>query len=365
MTTALIDIGKTNAKVAAIAPDGTLLAERRRPNTIRPGPPYPHFDVDALWSFVLDALGDLARYDIHAIVPVTHGACAALLAADGTLALPILDYEHDGPEATRASYAPPPVAETGSPPMPGGLNLGAQLHWLETQFPTGFARARHLLTWPQYWAFRLSGVMASEVTSLGCHTDLWAAHDSRPSTLARARGWDALLPPLRRAADTLGPLRADIAADLAPDTRILTGIHDSNASLLPYLDGDPCAVVSTGTWIVAMSLGPPPPEPAPDTLLNIAADGRLVPTAPFMGGRARDEAIAAGTPPDDVDAALARRTAARLADVAAIGPVFVEGPLAASRTFINHLARSTSRPVHARQGAGTAAAAALATVRKR
>ena len=27
--------------------------------------------------------------------------------------------------------------------------------------------------YPQYWAYRLTGVLANEVTSLGCHTDLW------------------------------------------------------------------------------------------------------------------------------------------------------------------------------------------------
>lgn len=27
--------------------------------------------------------------------------------------------------------------------------------------------------YPQYWALRLTGIAANEVTSLGCHTDLW------------------------------------------------------------------------------------------------------------------------------------------------------------------------------------------------
>ncbi len=43
----------------------------------------------------------------------------------------------------------------------------------ESVFPGDFARVSTILTYPQYWAFRLTGVAANEVTSLGCHTDLW------------------------------------------------------------------------------------------------------------------------------------------------------------------------------------------------
>ena len=53
----------------------------------------------ALWSFILDSLGALNREQpVDAISVTTHGVAAALLDADGDLALPVLDYEHDGPE---------------------------------------------------------------------------------------------------------------------------------------------------------------------------------------------------------------------------------------------------------------------------
>ena len=61
---------------------------------------------------------------------------------DGDLALPVLDYEHDGPEQLAADYdaARPPFAETGTPRLPIGLNLGAQLFWQARAFPEAFAR---------------------------------------------------------------------------------------------------------------------------------------------------------------------------------------------------------------------------------
>ena len=44
---AVIDIGKTNAKLALV--DGNTLAEIAvvtRPNKVLPGPPWPHFDLE-------------------------------------------------------------------------------------------------------------------------------------------------------------------------------------------------------------------------------------------------------------------------------------------------------------------------------
>ncbi|TFL16957.1 hypothetical protein [Jannaschia formosa] len=119
MATAVIDIGKTNAKVVLLDSEGRALEERRRPNAVLPGPLYPHFDADGMWRFVLDALRAFAPR-VEVIVPVIHGACDALVAGDGTLALPVLDYEHDAPDM-REGYDPPPFEETGSPPLPGGL----------------------------------------------------------------------------------------------------------------------------------------------------------------------------------------------------------------------------------------------------
>ena len=361
MSTAVVDIGKTNAKVVLVAADGTELDARRRANAVLPGPPYPHFDADGLWAFVLGALAEMAPR-VRAIVPVTHGACAALVAGDGTLALPVLDYEHAGPDETRNTYAPPPFEETGSPPLPGGLNIGAQLHWLEMRRPAPFLRAAHLLMWPQWWAWRLSGVMASELTSLGCHTDLWSPAARGPSSLARARGWDRLLPPLASAGDVLGPVTPEVArvTGLDPATPVHAGIHDSNASLLPYLDHAPCGVLSTGTWVIAMALGGNPGglDPARDMLVNVAADGRPVPTARFMGGRERDAALADGATAGKVDARIARRAGARLSEIGATGPIFVEGPFAASAPFVETLRAATGRRVEARGGAGTTRGAA-------
>jgi sugar (pentulose or hexulose) kinase len=298
---AVLDIGKTNVKLALFAPDGALLWERLTPNRVVPGPPYPHADVDAIWAFLIEALRDAsAAHRIGAIVPTTH-ACAGAFVDDVGLVLPVLDYEFAGVEEIEPLYAPlrPPYSETLSPQLPVGLNQGRQIAWQKQKFPEAFAGAKHYLIYPQYWSWRLTGVAASEVTMLGCHSDLWAPIKGRPSSLAAKLDLPRLTPPFRRAWDRLGPVKPEVAAltGLDPDTGVLCGVHDSNASLLPHLASrkPPCTIVSTGTWVILMAvgLGVDGLNAADDMLANVDVEGRPIACARFMGGREYSEIVGA------------------------------------------------------------------------
>ncbi|MEO0386975.1 MAG: FGGY family carbohydrate kinase, partial [Pseudomonadota bacterium] len=262
-TVAVLDIGKTSAKVAVVdlatMTEGDVLTT---PNDIVDAPPYPHFDTEALWSFFLTSLAALNRQSpLEAIVVTAHGASGALLDREGGLAAPVLDYDHPGPEAVGAAYDAlrPPFALTGAPRLSGGLNLGAQIHWQKSVLPGLDARLATLVTWPQYWAMRLSGVATTEVTSLGAHTDLWVPAARRFSPLVAALGLDGRIAPLRRASDVLGPVLPTVAAaaGLGEEVRVHCGIHDSNASLYPHLLSRkaPFSVVSTGTWVIVFAVG--------------------------------------------------------------------------------------------------------------
>lgn len=325
MRAAIVDLGKTNAKLALVdTASARELEVLSMPTPMRDGPLYRQPDVDALHAFLIESLGTLRVHgSIDAIGVTTHGATVALLDADGALALPVLDYEHDGPDECADDYAAvrPPFAETGSPRLPGGLNVGAQLFWQERRFPERFARVAHIVTWAQYWTYRLTGELASDTTSLGCHTDLWAPAIGDFSSLARTRGWDRLLPPVRRSGERLGHLTADIAAGtgLSPDTPVFVGIHDSNASLVPHLlvDETPRAVVSSGTWVIVMALGDAAPalDPSRDTLVNVDARGAPVPSARFMGGREYTRlSRVPGPSPEERDDGEDERALARVLD---------------------------------------------------
>lgn len=320
MTSVVLDVGKTNVRLVAMDDDGAALEILTTENHVVAGPPYPHFDVDAIFAWVTSGLASLARrFDVDAIVPVAHGACGAAIGPDGRLVLPVLDYEHPGPLAAEGYEAlARRFDETGSPALPDGLNLGRQFFWLAQQHPA-FADTRYLLPYPQYWAHRLSGVACCEATSLGCHTDLWNSRTNAPSSFTLRQGWDALLPPLVPAWSRIGRVTADVArtTGLSPRCAVLAGIHDSNASYLCHraTRADPFAVVSSGTWIIVMSRGGKldglPAER--DTLVNVDAFGDPVPTARFMGGReyrtlAGRDALDVEPRFDDVLALVARGT---------------------------------------------------------
>ena len=328
---AVIDIGKTNAKVVLIdAHTSQQLAARSTPNSVRRDGLYPHADVERLWAFMLESLGALqVEHGVDGISITTHGATAALLAGEA-LALPVLDYEFAGPQASATDYAAvrPDFAETLSPPLPNGLNIGAQLFWQRRQFPAAFASVTRILTYPQYWAWRLSGVMASEVTSLGCHSDLWAPEQGDFSSLVTSQGWRTLFPPVQPAASVLGPIRAEIAAatGLRAEVPVTCGIHDSNASLLPHLGthDEPFTILSTGTWAIAMTVGGNTSQldPARDSLANVDAHGRPVPTARFMGGREFDMLAPGAVTPDaaDLDVVIAGDVQALPSFMPGVGP---------------------------------------------
>lgn len=297
----VFDVGKTLAKLSLWDEQGRLVDQRQRYNERVALGGRLWLDVEGIERWAQGALAEFGRQgSVRAIVPVAHGAAAAVL-KEGALAYPVCDYEDAIPPALRASYdfLRDPFARTGSPALPDGLNLGVQLYRLEHERPGLLSGDACIVPWPQYWAWRLCGVAASEVSSLGCHTDLWCPSGACPSDLARSRAWDTRLAPLRRAEEVLGTLRPEWVrrTGLPADLAIYCGVHDSNAALLaarsfPEIAGREATVITTGTWFVCMRV--PAANAAVDLatlpelrdcLVNVDAGGRAVPSARFMGGR--------------------------------------------------------------------------------
>ena len=292
-STLVLDVGKTNVKLLVMSKTGHVVDVVRLENRSLDGPPYPHLDTEGIWHWLLEtAAGFAKKYAIDAIVPTTHG-CAAALVHDDELVLPILDYEtvipEDSVEAFRAVM--PTFEETQSPDLPGGLSLGRQLFWLNRDFPGEFSRAHQVLTYPQYWAWRLCGVAASEVTSISCHSHLWQPQNGTFSSLVEDQGWYSLFPPMRPAYDVLGPILTDVAqiTGISPDCKVYNGIHDANASYSLFLKGytKPFSLLSTGTWVVLINPHLPVAKlnEHRDTMALADLTGRPVPMGRFMGGR--------------------------------------------------------------------------------
>ncbi len=306
---AVFDIGKTNMKVVVFDAAGKVVAERGHPNGVLlpyARCPYRSLSTEGAWAFLIGALKELgAQFPIEAISIAAHGAAGVLVKDEGE-ALRAVDYEFDIDADVAAEYDKlrPPFEETLSPNLPRGLNLGRQVFYLQRRYPAEFAAARAFLGYPQYWSWRLSGVAATEFTAMGAHTDLWRPYDGGPSSMVDKLGWRRLFAPMRKAWDTLGTLKPEVAAatGLAPDVRVICGAHDSNASLVPHLMSrrEPFTVISTGTWVIIMAIGGRAElDPKADMLANVDVRGEPVPTARFMGGR--EYAVLAGDAPAGAD----------------------------------------------------------------
>ena len=293
----VVDIGKTLAKVSLWSREGELIKRETRRNKPVTLDGIKRLDVGGIEAWLVSALQSFAGHPVEYIIPVAHGAGVIAIGEKGSVMAPF-DYEQELPAEVVAQYRGlrAPFAETGSPALPSGLNFGAQLYWLEQRHPGIIARST-LIPWAQYWAWFLSGVATSEVTSLGCHSDLWAPQKSTFSSLAHDQGWAARFAPMKRAGDTIGSLKAEISekTGIPKSAKVLAGLHDSNAALMaargfPEIAQNEATVLSTGTWFIAMRLPQEPvdlstlPE-ARDCLVNIDAFGNPVPSARFMGGR--------------------------------------------------------------------------------
>jgi len=280
----VVDIGKTLAKVSLWSRDGEMLARETRPNEPIVIDGIRRLDASGIESLLIASLKKFADHPVEYIVPVAHGAGVAAL-KDGALAIPPFDYEQELPDQIARVYEAmrAPFAETGSPKLPTGLNFGGQLYWMEHLDPA-LMKDSTLVPWAQYWAWYLTGNARTEMTSMGCHSDLWAPATQTFSSLAVKRGWANRFAPLANAGDVVGTLTHELAEQ--------TGLSEAT-------------ILSTGTWFIAMRLAKQAidmgalPE-ARDCLINVDAFGNPVPSARLMGGREIESLIQIDTRQVDI-----------------------------------------------------------------
>jgi sugar (pentulose or hexulose) kinase len=312
--TLVIDIGKSNVKLVLLDDVGTVVERHSRANASVTSPlGYPALDVHGLQAWMQSTLcaSRNAQRCGH-VITSAHGAAFVALGEEG-LAWEPLDYEYETVALTCAAdtafdAASDDFFQTLSPDLPAGLNAARQLHWMQNTQPEVWHRTTTLLPYPQYWAWVLSGVACSEVSSLGCHTHLWSPVSAGFSSLAVTKGWAALFAPMRHAWEVLGSVQPEAVAawGLPVGCQVHVGVHDSNACLARYFESasfsdreaEALTIVSSGTWTVLMAPGAPVGAlvAQQDMLANVDVTGRMTPTARFMGGR-EFAAIADGANP--------------------------------------------------------------------
>jgi sugar (pentulose or hexulose) kinase len=290
---AVLDIGKTNLKLLVASEDGWPLETHSIPNAANTSGPYLAYDLAGLEEWFLDALAKVSRrHAIGAVIATAHG-CGAVLVDEDKPVLPMMDYDAVSPPAIDEAYAriAPTYREVFCGIGAGAMRLAKQLLWQESAFPAEFARAKTYLTTAQFFAMRLGGRAASEISQLAAQGHIWDLCHHQPSSVMRQRGWAHLLPQRAPAGALLGTVSEAVAkrTGLARSTEILCGVHDSNANLFRYKAAGmaDASILSTGTWMIGFQrdLDLDKLDATRAMVLNIDVDGENVPSTLTMTGR--------------------------------------------------------------------------------
>ena len=261
---AVFDIGKTNKKLL-IYDENLKLIDTAREQF----PEYTEGNVNfepvrEMTEWYLDRLSDFSgSYNIKGITVATQGATAVCVKEDASPAVPPIAYTTEPGEAFHEEFrkrfggTEKIQRTTATALMSVLLNLAQLIVYLQKQYPKEFEETYKILGFPQYFGYVLTGKAGAEPTYMGCHTMLWEHRNKRWSYIAEELGIIDKLPKgLSRTWDLLGTVTPEITdrTGLAADTLVTMGVHDSNASLLPYLiqAKEEFILNSTGTWCAVM-----------------------------------------------------------------------------------------------------------------
>lgn len=255
---AVFDIGKTNKKLFLFDESYQIVFEKSiHFDEVKDDDGDPCEDLKRLQSFIQDGLNtihDQKAYSIRAINFSSYGASFVYLDDRGDPVGHLYNYLKPFPENLRKQFYDTYGGEalfsfqTASPVL-GSLNSGMQLYRIKYEKPELFERIRYALHLPQFLSYLLSGKTFSEITSIGCHTNLWHFQNRDYHYWVKREGILEKLPPLAPS-DMLVE-----SADSAYSYSVGIGLHDSSSALIPYLVSftEPFVLISTGTWAISLN----------------------------------------------------------------------------------------------------------------
>lgn len=255
---AIFDVGKTNKKLFLFDEDYQIVFERSAKfiETIDEDGDACE-NLESLRLSVLDSLHEVLRnkkYDIKAINFSTYGASFVYVDENGKPLAPLFNYLKEYPKALKKQFYDTYGGEenfavrTASPVL-GSLNSGMQLYRIKYEKPELFKQIKYALHLPQYMSSIITGKMYSDITSIGCHTNLWDFYKSDYHEWVKQEGL----------AEKLAPIYPgnEVMTSMFPSENYLTGVglHDSSAALIPYLESfrEPFILLSTGTWCISLN----------------------------------------------------------------------------------------------------------------
>ncbi|MEX1241068.1 MAG: FGGY family carbohydrate kinase [Cyclobacteriaceae bacterium] len=255
---AIFDIGKTNKKLFLFNESYEIVLEKSAhfDETVdEDGDPCE--DMQSLQSFIRDGLKsvlDSRDFQVRAINCTSYGASFVYLDEEGNHIGPLYSYLKPYPPNLQKQFYDTYGGEklfcfqTASPVL-GNLNSGMQLYWLKYQKPDFFNRIKSALHLPQYLSYLLSGKTFSEITSIGCHTNLWHFQNNDYHYWVKREGILEKFPPIVPSDMVILPESSRYSHSIG------IGLHDSSAALIPYLVSfkEPFVLISTGTWAISLN----------------------------------------------------------------------------------------------------------------
>lgn len=260
---AILDTGKTNKKLFLFDEHYKIVWEQTTsfPETKDEAGDACE-DLDQLTSWVKASckkLQTLKEFNIRAVNFSAYGASFVHIDANGVPVTPLYNYLKPYPEALKKKFYHTYGGEvtfsmlTASPVL-GSLNSGMQLYRIKEEQPELFGRIRYSLHLPQYLSFLLTGKPYSDITSVGCHTNLWNFSQDHYHEWIYREGIVNKLAPLMPSTSVVSVPGSSFGWP-GNDISVGIGLHDSSAAMIPYLESfqEPFVLLSTGTWCISMN----------------------------------------------------------------------------------------------------------------
>jgi sugar (pentulose or hexulose) kinase len=154
-----------------------------------------------------------------------------------------------------------------------------------------FDKIKYALHLPQYLSYLITHIPCSDITSIGCHTNLWNFTENNYHEWVAKEAIDKKLAPILPANEVL-PVQWE-----GRSYSVGIGLHDSSAALIPYLVNfhEPFILISTGTWCI--SLNPFNNEPLTteelqnDCLCYLTFEGKPVKASRLFAGNEHEQQV--------------------------------------------------------------------------
>ena len=295
---AIFDVGKTNKKLLLFNEQYELLQEDSRPmDEITDEDGFPCDDVQTLASWIRESYTRLLssqQYEVKGINFSGYGASFVYIGVDGRVMLPLYNYLKPYPkpllETFYAKYGGKDlVASQTASPILGSLNSGMQVYRLKEERPEVFEKVSAVLHLPQYLSYVLTGALHTDITSIGCHTNLWDFTRQHYHKWVTEENIEEKFPAIKDCTALAGYTKEGIPVG--------TGLHDSSAALIPYLASftEPFVLLSTGTWCITLNPFNPHPltmdELKSDCLCYLTYKGKPVKASRLFAGNEHEQQV--------------------------------------------------------------------------